>query len=104
MKHVLYSIIYDAQTAFVKGWDIDDNISLAHEPCLDLLPNAKKNIFVDKIDLCKAFDSINRNVMLYMMGVKGFPSCFIDWIETCISNINFSIILNSEIHGFFSFY
>lgn len=61
---------------FIKSRDIAKNITPAHELC----PNLLSNHFVAKLDLKKAFDSINS---LY------------------ISNAPFSIILEGEIKSYF---
>ena len=48
-----------------------------------------------KIDLHKAFDSINRNFVLHMMSCMGFPNTGLLWIEKCIYTTSFSVILNA---------
>lgn len=93
LKHVLPNIIHEAQSAFIKGRYVSDYISLAHELCQDFLSSSKISDFAAKLDLCKAFDSINRASLLHRLNTKGFPKRFINWISACITDVKFSIVL-----------
>lgn len=55
VKLLLLNIIHIAQSTFIFGKYISDNIVLAH----DLCGNLSQNEFIAKVDLQKAFDSIN---------------------------------------------
>lgn len=94
LKKVLPSIIYEVQSIFIKERDIIDNISLAHELCQEFIPPHRLDVFAAKIDLKKAFDMFNQNALLHRLGLKGFPSRFINKIYACIFEANFSIVLN----------
>ncbi|PKU87052.1 5'-3' exoribonuclease 2 [Dendrobium catenatum] len=59
-------------------------------------------MFCAKIDIKKAFDSVSREFLLARMLQKGFPKPFINWIKACISNVNFSVIIEGALEGFFS--
>lgn len=60
LKKVLPSIINAAQSAFIKGQDILDNITLAQELSPNFILSSKIKVFTTKNYLNKAFDSINR--------------------------------------------
>lgn len=75
---------------------------MAHEICSELLPSTYSNIFLAKLDIKKLFDTMNRQALLHCMSVKGCPPTFIKWVDACISNVDFSVVLNGEIKGYFS--
>lgn len=56
---------------------------------------------VAKLNLQKAFYSINHGSLLYRLYPNEFTITSIKWIKACISKVPFSIILNGEIKGFF---
>lgn len=97
MKPVLPHIIHGEQSSFIKGRDIAENVALANEICF----NMHSNMFIAKLDMFKAFDSINRNSILHRLKVKGFSETFIKWVSACILNVPFSLIINGEINGYF---
>ena len=54
-----------------------------------------------KIDLKKAYDSINWDFMKEVFIGLGFPSLFVGWIMQCVSTTSYSISINGSLHGFF---
>ena len=54
-----------------------------------------------KIDLQKAFDSLNWEFILNVLTVLQFPNMFIDWIRACITTPRFSILVNGGLVGYF---
>ncbi|XP_028551780.1 uncharacterized protein LOC110101382 [Dendrobium catenatum] len=101
LKPVMNWIVKDNQAGFVNSRVSTDNILLAN----DILYHAGKrggdNIFCAKLDIKKAFDSVSRQFLLARLAQKGFPSFFISWIKACITDVNFSILLNGALEGYF---
>jgi len=56
--------IYENQTAFIKGRSITEGILYAHEIVRGF--SRKDNNMCIKIDLRKAYDSINRSFMIHV--------------------------------------
>ncbi|KAH1055514.1 hypothetical protein J1N35_033579 [Gossypium stocksii] len=54
-----------------------------------------------KIDLQKAFDSVNWCFLLLVLKALKFPEIFRNWIEACITSHYFSISLNGSLVGYF---
>ncbi|CAM8935518.1 unnamed protein product [Rhodiola kirilowii] len=54
-----------------------------------------------KIDLRKAYDSIDRRFLSSMLHFLKFPSKFIAWIEMCVHSASYSIMINGEMFEFF---
>lgn len=102
LQSVLPSIISPFQSAFVKGRSIMDNILLMHE----IVKNYHKEGGIPrcaiKMDLMKAYDSVDWGFLLDVMRVMDFPSKYISWVEACVTSPMFSIVINGELQGFFS--
>lgn len=101
LKIILPFAIDKAQSAFIKGREISDNLAMAYEICNEFKAS-KKFFFLAKLDLRKAIDKVNRVSLLHRLLTKGIPERFVKWIEACIMDIPFSIVLNGSIRGFFS--
>ncbi|KAL0455548.1 UNVERIFIED_CONTAM: hypothetical protein Slati_0894000 [Sesamum latifolium] len=54
-----------------------------------------------KVDLWKAYDTLEWDFIHAMLSVFGFPKKMIMWIVECISTTTYSVALNGELHGFF---
>ena len=85
MVPCLLGVISSSQFAFVKGRVIGDNILLAHE-----LVNFSHLIHDSprlslKVDLRKAFDSVDIRYLIYALRAMSFPEQFIRWIEGCLN-------------------
>ncbi|KAL0290880.1 UNVERIFIED_CONTAM: putative mitochondrial protein [Sesamum radiatum] len=100
-EKVLHLLIDSSQTAFVPGRVIADNILLAQE-LLAGYNQAKLPRCTIKVDIQKAYDSVNWDFLLESLRIFQFPSRFIDWIEQCVSTVAYSVLLNGSLHGFFS--
>lgn len=101
LKKVVPHLIHPTQTAFIQGRDISNNITLEHELCGDLFSGHRSKVFCAKIDLKKAFDSVNTSFLLLRLRQKGFPDTFIKWIEACVCKIPVLIIINGAFSKYF---
>lgn len=54
-----------------------------------------------KVDLKKAFDSLNWSFILLILKALSFPESLINLIEQCITTTWFSVLINDEIGGYF---
>lgn len=101
LSGILPSIISPNQSAFIKGRDIVENILV----CQDLvkLYNRKSCSprVIMKIDLQKAYDTIEWSFLEEMLGALKFPRKFICLVMECVSTPKYSIALNGDVFGFF---
>ena len=88
------------QSAFLKGRNICDASLLAHELVRDFSNPMGSRICL-KVDLQKAFDTVNREFIYYMFHCMRFPYKWINWITECLSSPTFSIMLNGSPNGYF---
>ncbi|KAL0381644.1 UNVERIFIED_CONTAM: hypothetical protein Sangu_0228700 [Sesamum angustifolium] len=55
-----------------------------------------------KVDLRKAYDTVEWDFLFATLRMFGFPAVFIRWIEECVTSAHFSIYVNGGVHGFFA--
>ncbi|KAL0293843.1 UNVERIFIED_CONTAM: hypothetical protein Sradi_6917400 [Sesamum radiatum] len=84
------------------GRVIADNILLAQELLAGYNQAKLPQRCTIKVDIQKAYDSVNWDFLLESLRIFQFPSRFIDWIEQCVSTVAYSVLLNGSLHGFFS--
>jgi len=69
--------------------------------CLDKMLKLEISGVISKLDLEKAYDHVNCEFLLYLLGRLGFGSKWRIWMSACISMARFPIIINGSSHGFF---
>ncbi|KAL2922107.1 LINE-1 retrotransposable element ORF2 protein [Bienertia sinuspersici] len=101
MKDILTELIVENQGAFVHGRFIVHNIMV----CQDLVRRyGRKNTSPScmiKLDLRKAYDTVEWDFTREMLIGLNFPHQFTEWIMECITTPMFSLVLNGIPHGFF---
>ncbi|CAN0861736.1 LINE-1 reverse transcriptase homolog [Linum grandiflorum] len=98
----LPEVVSQMQSAFVKGRQIGDDILLAHELVNSYHLKHVSPRCAMKIDLRKAFDSVDHHFLFGVMRAMAFPETFVNWIESCLQSVMFSIGLNGGMVGYFS--
>ncbi|XP_056688055.1 uncharacterized protein [Spinacia oleracea] len=94
MQSVIGEVVNNAQAGFIPGRNIADNILLATElvKCY-----SRKHISprcMIKVDLKKAYDSLEWPFLKSMMQELGFSDLFIKWVMQCLSTVSYSILVN----------
>ena len=54
-----------------------------------------------KLDIEKAYDQINWNLLFKVLQKMGFNDKWVSWIRWCISTASFSVLINGSLVGFF---
>ncbi|KAL0455709.1 UNVERIFIED_CONTAM: LINE-1 reverse transcriptase [Sesamum latifolium] len=101
MQRVLYKLIHYSQNAFVPGRNIYDNIMLAQELLAGYNQASLPPRCTTKVDLQKAYYSVERDFFLEVLKLFNFSPRFIHWVDQCVTTASFSISLNGSIYGFF---
>ncbi|XP_075079965.1 uncharacterized protein LOC142165274 [Nicotiana tabacum] len=96
MQIVIPCIISEAQAGFILGRRISNNIILAYE-----LVNTYNRKHISprcmiKVDMMKAYDSVECVYIEQLMKILQFPTKFIKWIMACVSSVSYSIFFNGE--------
>ncbi|KAL0287321.1 UNVERIFIED_CONTAM: hypothetical protein Scaly_2767800 [Sesamum calycinum] len=100
LSHSLPNLISLAQSGFVTGRLISDNILIAQEIIHHLDLRYKNNNLVIKLDMSKAYDRVNWNFLLSIMEKMGFPTRFLTLIKHAVQNCWFTVLVNKETAGF----
>ena len=101
MKHVLNSFISPFQSAFLPGRSIGDNVLLVQSLCKDYHRPMSPPRCAIKVDIHKAFDSLNWDFIFEALRRMNFPPVFVNWVYACISGAMFSININGSLEGYF---
>lgn len=101
LKVLLPLIIAPNQSAFVKDRLLMENLLLATELVKDYHKDNISPRSAIKIDISKAFDSVQWPFLLNTLKALHFPEKFIYWIRLCIATASFSVQVNGELAGFF---
>uniref|UniRef100_A0A2N9FAP0 Reverse transcriptase domain-containing protein n=1 Tax=Fagus sylvatica TaxID=28930 RepID=A0A2N9FAP0_FAGSY len=80
---------------------ISENILLAQELVKGYHKNKGKARCAIKVDLKKAYDSVEWNFILMSLLAVGCPAQFVTWVRECITTPRFSIALNGSLVGYF---
>lgn len=101
LKRVLPKIISENQSAFIKGRLLMENVLLASELVKDYHKDSITQRGVMKIDISKAFDSVQWSFVLKSLEALGFSEKFISLIRLCITTASFSVQVNGDLAGYF---
>ncbi|KAJ9566332.1 LOW QUALITY PROTEIN: hypothetical protein OSB04_002298 [Centaurea solstitialis] len=101
MKPYLGSLVNRAESAFIPGRRIIDNILMAHELVVGYHLNMGPPRCAFKIDLRKAYDMVDWDFLLNILIGCGFHPVLIGWIKEMISTPSYSVVVNGVSKGFF---
>ena len=73
LQLILPDMVDQAQSAFVKGRKISDNVFLAQDLLRDYHKSSGKPRVAAKVDVMKAYDSVCWDFLIDMLDVLGFP-------------------------------
>ncbi|KAJ0954856.1 putative RNA-directed DNA polymerase [Helianthus annuus] len=101
IKDHLSLIVSECQSAFIPGRQISDNILLTQELLRNYHLKRREARITMKIDLQKAYDTVNHGFLEQCLKMFGFHPCMVSWIMTCIRSAAYSINVNGSVHGYF---
>jgi len=98
---ILSSLVDQAQSAFIQGRSMVDNIHLVQELLRKYNRKRVSPRWLAKVDIRKAYDTVCWKFIRDILAGLGFPTTFINWIMECISSTSFSLLINGNLCGFF---
>lgn len=102
LKIIMPAIISPCQSAFVPHRLIGDNIMLAQALCRNYHLNSGQPRCALKVDIRKAFDTLNWHFLFEALRKMGFPDIFSNWVMKCISSCMLSVKVNGSLEGYFA--
>ena len=102
LKSTLPSAIELNQCAFVKDRLLLENVLLATKLVKDYHKPGVSTRSAIKLDISKAFDTVQWSFIEDTLRTMGYPDRFVTWIMRCVDTAAFSVSVNGELEGFFS--
>nr|XP_009767446.1 PREDICTED: uncharacterized protein LOC104218606 [Nicotiana sylvestris]XP_016503251.1 PREDICTED: uncharacterized protein LOC107821332 [Nicotiana tabacum] len=88
-------LVDKSQAGFVPGRLLNDNILLGHELVKGYCWKGVSPRCMVKIDMQKAYDSLEWVFLEQVLTATNIPSQFLKWIMTCVSTVSYSIMINA---------
>ena len=102
LGYITSRIISIEQRGFVCDRNISDCVILASEAINSLHKNQFGGNIALKVDISKAFDTLDWNFLVLVLSNFGFATTFIDWILAILNSARLSILVNGKAVGFFA--
>ena len=101
LKQILPKVIFSTQSAFVPGQLITDNVLVAYEllHTMHSRKKGKKGFLALKLDISKAYDTIEWPFLRGIMSKLDFPEVWINWVMGRVTTPSFSVLLNGKPYG-----
>ncbi|GKA11704.1 putative reverse transcriptase domain, reverse transcriptase zinc-binding domain protein [Tanacetum coccineum] len=96
----LDSLVDLNQSAFIPSRQISDNVLLSQELLRGYHRKRGYARCAFKVDIQKAYDSVEWSFLRDCLNRFGFHSTMIKWIVECITSTSFSINVNGDLRGF----
>lgn len=101
LSSLLPHFISKEQGAFIPGRSIFENVSLTQEMIQNINKPTRGGNVVLKIDIAKAYDSINWDFLIHSLAGFGFYEEVFNLVRQCISSSWFLVVMIGIQKGFF---
>lgn len=94
MKSLLNMVVSDAQSAFIPGRLISDNIMVGYEVMhyLKRKKVGKDGFMALKLDMSKAYDRIEWDFLKSILLKMGFSSWWVNLVLKCVTSVSYNIV------------
>lgn len=101
LARILPGIVSEEQRGFIQGRNIKNCICLASEAVNLLHKKSYGRNLALKIDISKAFDTLDWSFLLNVLKCFGFNDTFCNWIDVILRSATLSVSINGNQHGYF---
>ena len=101
LASIMPFIISSQQKGFIQGRQIRDCICLASEVINQLDKKSYGGNLAFKVDIAKAFDTLEWSFLLKVLHVYGFNNTFCNWVKVILESATLSISINGSQNGYF---
>ncbi|KAK2429733.1 hypothetical protein QL285_028147 [Trifolium repens] len=102
LASILPNLVSEEQKGFIKDRDIKDCLCIASEAANLIHNKAHGGNLALKIDITKAFDTLDWSFLLKVLKTFGFNDTFCNWIHATLQSAFLSISINGKSHGYFN--
>lgn len=102
LANIAPKIVSQQQRGFIKRRQISDCIGVASEAINLLEKRSFGGNIALKIDIKKAFDTMDWNFLLKVLHKFGFDPIFCNWVKVVLESAKLSIGVNVKFVGYFS--
>ncbi|KAK2416760.1 hypothetical protein QL285_039127 [Trifolium repens] len=102
LAQVMPSFISKEQRGYIHGRNIKDCLCLASEVANLLHTKVFRGNLALKIDVTKAFDTLEWSFLIKVLRSFGFSETFCSWIDMILKSASLSISINGKLHDYFS--
>jgi hypothetical protein len=102
LASIMPMLISDEQKGFIHGRNIKDCLCIASEAANLLHNKTFGGNLALKIDITKAFDTLEWSFLLKVLNSFGFNEVFCNWIHTILQSAFLSVSINGKSHGYFN--
>jgi hypothetical protein len=100
IKPILSRSLSEEQLGFLQGRQIQDAIGTVHE-CIHSINQKKSKSLILKLDLQKAYDCVNWDLLRILLLQIGLDHKMTNWIMSCVVSTSYSVLINGEATYFF---
>ncbi|XP_062075218.1 uncharacterized protein LOC133779249 [Humulus lupulus] len=101
LADILPDLVQPNQGAFVKGRSIAHNIMIFQDLIKNYGRTSTSSRCAIKIDLSKAYDTVDWDFLEDLLKALRFPMKFIGWVMSCVRNTSYFLLMNGRIQGKF---
>ena len=91
---VIGEVVNDAQSGFILDRHVVDNILLATDLIRGYSRTHMSPRCIMKVDIRKAYDSLQWSFVEILLHELVFPSCFVGWLMECVRSVSYEILVN----------
>jgi Reverse transcriptase (RNA-dependent DNA polymerase) len=97
---VVHTIVDEAQTTFIYGRFILNNVLAAHE-IIHFVKTTKQQDIILKVDFEKAYDKVSWTFLKDLLISRGFGMMWANWIENMLVGAKTCVNLNDNLTPYF---